>query len=646
MGAGYVPNVKTFLRATRPPRWHDRAWRWVRRAARCVGRWFVEWWRCPFRVILAALLAACLAPGQGVRVVFDDGTMTDQIGLGWTTAAGLDVVVSEPVPGRFRVRLHNRGKPEWQINSPQAGRRVFLRDVYLGVPPGYEIEWAGPKEATDAGFDLIGLRVWHVLGPQHRRSVFPLIPESKSKHIVTGGESVTWDLVAGTPPRPPRAGQDAEKARALLWWHPGYSGARWPEQDRLSGLWRITPASFDPAAPDRDMGWRMRWWARRFSGNADGTTRVPAATGPFDWGGMQWPDGHSAAHYDPARWAVDLYLRTGDPGAWDLAYLLVRHWADQSFIWTDYPEPQVQHAVRYEKGHMAPGELGRPGNAGDSPPRISHMWDTGARLVAHLSGDKDLLEVCRLRGEYVLRSRPALTPNGCRGFAWNLENATAHGFMTGDPRFRVHVEAEITRALAAAWPLGKVAPNGVQLPAWPSERTVHVGGVEWDPWQHAIALAAIVQASGILDFDMQPTTVATLVEIGTHVLERGTRFTPGPSGPQHHLQGCMFRDREYSSRWPDQLLEVWQGPALSANFLPLLWIAASHDPVRWGERWRACARTCGELCFTGFGQPWPPPQIQRQADSNYWGLAGEKAMADLMFARPWFMVPPTGVPDP
>ena len=332
-----------------------------------------------------------------------------------------------------------------------------------------------------------------------------------------------------------------------------------------------------------------------------------------------------------------------------------RHWADQAFIWTDVAEPGVQHAIRYEKGYVASeaaagapkgGELGRPGNAGDSPPRISHMWDTGARLVAHISGDKDLLEVCRLRGEYVLRSRPALTPNGCRGFAWNVENAIAHGFLTGDGRFRIHVEAEITRALASAWPLGKVAPNGIPLPAWPSERTLHAGGVEWDPWQHALVVAAIVEASGLLDFDLQPAATAKLVEIGTHVLERGTRFTPGPSGPRHHLQGCMYRDREPNPRYPDQALEYWQGPALSANYLPLLWIAAAHDPARWGERWQACARTCGELCFTGFGAPWPPPQVQRQADSNYWGLAGEKAMADLEFARPWWLVAPPGVASP
>ena len=616
--------------------------------------WFTDWHRCPWAgaVVLFFLFGGAEpAHAQGIRAVLEDGTTIDQVGLGRQTAGGLEVTVLEPIPGRYRVRLRNPGKPEWAVNSPHVGARVWLRDVYVGCPAGFSIEWAEPKEASDLGFDLLGLRVWHVLGAQHRRSVFPLIPESRTKHVLTGGEAVAWDVVSGPPPPPPREGLAAAKARALLWQHPGYDPGLWPEQKRLASLWRITPESFDPKASDRDMGWLLRWWARRFAGNADGTTRVPPMTGPFDWGGIPWPDGHAAAHYDPARWAVDLYLRTGDQGAWDFAYLVARHWAFQAFIWTDVPEPFVQHAIRYEKGYVlsqpaGPGELGRPGNDANSPPRLSHAWDTGARLVAHLSGDQDLLEVCRLRGEAVLRARPALTPNGCRGFAWHIENAIAHGFMTGDGRFRIYVEAEIARALAAAWPLGKAAPNGMPLPAWPSETALHAGGVEWEPWQQAMVLANVVTASGLLDFDLQPAAVAKLVEIGAHTLERGTRFVPGPSGPRHYLQTAMFRDRAYNPRYPDGYLEYWQGPVLSANVLPLLWIAAAHDPVRWGERWQACARTCGELCFTGFGGVVPPPQVQRQADSNHHGLAAEKALADLSFARPWFMMPPPGVGPP
>lgn len=613
--------------------------------------WFLDWQRCPWA---AVMLCAGIASGQGVRVVFDDGSMADQLGLGKRIAGGIEIAVGEPLPGRYRVRLRNPGRPEWQVNRPQVGDRVWIRDVYVGCPPGFSVEWAAPKQAVDAGFDLEGMRVWHVLGPQHRRSVFPLIAESKSKHVLTGGESVWWDLVKAAPTLPARDDIVAARARVLLWQHSEFDLARWPERERLHSLWRITPASFDPKAGDRDMGWRMRWWAARFAGNADGTTRVPEAIGPFDWGGMRWTDGHSAQHYDLPRWGVERYLETGDPGAWAFAYLTACYWASQCFIWTDTAEPFVQHAVRYEKGYSAAeggavpkgGELGRPGNGGDSPPRVSHMWDAGVRLVAHLSGDRDLLEVCRLRGEYVLRSRPALTPNGCRGFGWNLDNAIAHGWMTGDARFRTFAAAEAARAVAAAWPLGKSSSAGA-LPAWPSETRLNERGlVEWDPWQHAIVVEAIMRASGLLGFVLAPSDAAAIVAIGTHTLEQGTRFVPGPSGATHYLQGCMYRDRAYNPTYPDGLMEIWQGPALSANYLGLTWIAASHDPARWGARWQACVRTCGELCFTGFGGTVPPPQVQRQADSNYWGLAGHKAMADLMFARPWFFVPPQGVVNP
>ena len=98
-----------------------------------------------------------------------------------------------------------------------------------------------------------------------------------------------------------------------------------------------------------------------------------------------WPDGHSSQHYDMPAAAVDAYLLTGNPDSLRLAYLLTQHWANQSFIYTDVPGG-TQHAIRYEKGHFlsnaSGGELGRPGNAGDSPPRESHAW--GAVSYTHL----------------------------------------------------------------------------------------------------------------------------------------------------------------------------------------------------------------------------------------------------------------------
>ncbi len=94
--------------------------------------------------------------------------------------------------------------------------------------------------------------------------MFPLIPESKRKHVLTGGEAVAWDLVQGAAPLPDRDSDVARKCRALLWTDERFDRKRWPERVRLQNLWRVTPSSFDPRAEDRDMGWRMYFYAARF----------------------------------------------------------------------------------------------------------------------------------------------------------------------------------------------------------------------------------------------------------------------------------------------------------------------------------------------------------------------------------------------
>ncbi|TXH08911.1 MAG: hypothetical protein E6R03_17420 [Hyphomicrobiaceae bacterium] len=583
---------------------------------------------------------------QEVKVVLDDGKAIHQTIVGEILKAhGLEVSIGKPVPGRYRVKIRNPGKSEWDLNSPQVGARIFIRSIDIKVPASCIIEWAAQKEAEPMGDD----GWWNVLGDRHRRSIFPLVPESKQKHLLTGGETISWDLVFAPLPAPtPEA---LAKVRAILWHHDAFSLSQWPMREKLAHLWEINNDSFNPVSLRRNMGWRMRHWANRFAGNADGSTRVPNCVGPFDWGGVMWPDGHSSQHYDMPAAALDAYLLTGSPDSLRLAYLLTQHWINQSFIYTDVLGG-TQHAIRYEKGHFlsnsSGGELGRPGNAGDSPPRESHAWGVGALAVGILTDDQDIKEVTRLRGEYRLSHAPAITPNGCRGFAWSTRDLAAYHLVTGDSRFRVKLIAEVDRAIRAAWPLGKKNGLGEILPAWPSERSLNERQlVEWDPWQHAEAVTAIVCASGLAAFQLTPVQQQAIIEIGVHTLEKGTRFVSGPKGPTQYLQGCMYRDRAYYPQYPTAPLEIWQNSTLTSNYFFLTHIAATYDPARYGERWRAACRTVGELVFGSFGTPVPPADFRMQADSDVWGLAGSKVFAEFqMGGRPWAFVTPNGVLAP
>jgi hypothetical protein len=300
---------------------------------------------------------------------------------------------------------------------------------------------------------------------------------------------------------------------------------------------------------------------------------------------------------------------------------MARHWASQCFIWSDVDEFQVRHAIRYEKGHMAPGELGRPGNGPSAPPRLSHAWDTGALLVAHMSGDADLLEVCRLRGLFALNVSPKLFPNGCRGFAWNLENLAAHYVMTGDQQFKDKARAEIDRAFATQ--------ASTDWKCWADDPATG----ETSPWQSACVLATIASTASWLGLQLNAAQQQRFAQIAEGVLEHGTRFRASGSGV--YLEGAMVIDRP---PWKGTLQpDIWQR-VLTSNYLPILWLAQQVDQEKYRAKYEAAVRTCGELVFTTYGGTVPPIESERQADCSGWGLAGEKIAADLLWgARPLFM---------
>ncbi len=388
------------------------------------------------------------------------------------------------------------------------------------------------------------------------------------------------------------------------------------------------------------MGWRMRWWGTRFAQD-----RVPNPVGPWDWGGVTWSDGHTAQHYDLTRWAVETGL-AGDPGGFALAYLWAQHWASQAFIWSDVPEFEVQHAIRYEKG--APALRGhRWGAEGRRTRPARQLERLPAAELAPVGHGRAHDRAPDRRSATSSRSAAsgASMPSRPQRSGRRTDRAPAPGSSRTSPRTTcspattgsaLEHRREVDEALRVAWPLGR------SLPAWPDETSRNdLGTVQWSPWQHAAAVTTIRGAVEIAGVKLTAGQDADLHAIADATLERGTRLVTNG----RYLQGAMALDR---GLWQGAVLpDIWQGPTLTANFLAALHVAAAEDPAGGepaGKRragrpanWpsAASARRC-RRCAS-----------ERQADCSAHGFAGEKIFGDQSWGnRPRWMVAPKGVGAP
>lgn len=585
---------------------------------------------CAFAGFFVLLALAVLAGAQtgGLRVDFPSGSRSELLSPGVLVSGPLELRAGLVSPRRWRCSATNLGRPEYAAASLRPGDRILVDAIYAGVPAGWTVEWARERDFRFL-FGWQGMDVYRVVdaGTYHQ-SVWN-IPASAQSHVLVGGEALWIDAVApgGEPPPDPAL---LPKAAALFGWDARYDPATWPDLERLRSLYALSPASADRTSRRRDLGWWVTWAAERFAGNANGTTRIPSSRNAWDWGAILWPDGDCLGHYDSIAHCVERYLATGDVGAWQLAALLARHKAAAGFVQTAAVEPGVSSHWRYEKGkqsgedppHGIPlgGTRGKPGD--DTPPRLSHQWDGGVLLVAALSRDTGLLEVVRRRGEALLQDQAYVRSYGPRGWAWELWNLRAYWLVTGDGRFLARAEAEVRRGL------GELAGPLAQWGYWPDDPITG----EWSPWQNAMALwmVAAWEAEGATH-----AFHAAAEACARKVIDRGTRFVPGPGGP--YLQGAMLLDR---APWQGQPLpDQWQPPVLTSNYLPLLAIAAHWDPG-YLPKWEAAVRTVAQPFRSDWAQLGLPLLAgEDQFDATANGFGGEKINADwLIGARPCFLV--------
>jgi hypothetical protein len=565
----------------------------------------------------------------GIRVVLADGSIVESFVLGDIVENDqqLQAGVKSIGQGKLRYWLRNFGAPQFAGNTPQPGRIVEFRSVYIGVPNDilgtdrWRIQYAHERGIGQPIFSWDGMDIYRVCDEMtyHSRPHGPTTPH----HVLMGGEQLWIDVdeLGVTEGDVPDTQAIMPAAAKILAWDDRYPRDRFPDLEQLRSLYTASAKSGDLKSTDRDLGWWLNWAAERHSLNADGTTRIPNTRNLWDFGSVIWADGHSNGNYDPILHAVEHYLRTHDPFAWHVAYLMARHKVAHGLIsCEDEKEPQWGK-WRYEKSAQAFGYRGRPGD--QNLPVDSHQWDAGVLLVAHLSQDPDLLDAVAIRGERILKTSPTLTHYGPRAFAWNLANLYAFYCVTKDQRYKAHAQAEIARAQTLL--AGPLARWGY----WPDDPTTG----EWSPWQNAVALiqVAIWASEGV------PVQSDLLRATARLVLDRGTRFVYGGDG-QLYLQSAMILNRPPWQGTPQP--DIWQGPPLTANVLPLAWWMKQAEPERYAGHWEAAHRTVGHpfRSFPDIGMT--VPHAERQFDWSGGGFGAPKINSDiLLFARPRYLLP-------
>lgn len=480
------------------------------------------------------------------RLILADGKILDRPGYGYEAHGPLVFASMEVNPHRRRLIAANTGQCGWLNSTWVGGHLEQIARAGLFVPPGWYPEDSAERGIVNAGWRHEGLAAWAVMDHGDRHPFNPLIPESMDMHCLEGGQSVWWDIVDGGELEPDRATPTAQKALAACGIMPHVQVPAAIE--RLRSLWRFTPDSpnLRPAVPD------LGWWLYN-AGNwfTDGGL---VQSGWKDWGAIHWAEGHSAHHYDPEQWAVALFLRTGDLGAWRMAYLLARQKAQASFIAS--LAGGDQSAWRYEKDGISPDE--------------DHSWDTGFVVVAHLSGDPGLLAVAKARGDFLVHFTPDVRYWGIRELAWHLQNLRGHYLMTGEERFKDKAQKEIDRAFGLLRP-GETHWPEDGVPGW------------WYPWMDCMVGTALWEwrelGIGIQHETRALSMLAEACDIGTRPVDGG------------FLQGAMIHGTR----------EVWQSPRITSWFLPALWILLQKDRPRWQDRYDEAMNTCTDGLFRGWG---------------------------------------------
>jgi hypothetical protein len=556
-------------------------------------------------LVSACALLACAAAAQpplALEIQLESGERVLQVGPGRTDAGGATLVIGEPLPGRYRLQIQNRGRPRWILGARMPGDDLFFRRLSAAIPAGYVIKnWEAkdcvPDPSLSRAAAPLGVEIWHLVLDGSRRDPHQNVPKSKEIFFLEGGTGAFWDVVRPDDVLEPLPADPVVIERCRRWRGMGpFREEVLPRLVRLRELMTASAGSSRPSVGRRDLGWLALNWHQRFAGG-----RLPAARGWFNFGSLIGADGHTNHNYDPEEACIETFLRTGQRGAYELALTLALAKVHQGLYQTDTDSP-VAYRWAYEKG-------ANPGRPGDYRfPEPSHEWDSGCLMAAALSGDADLVLAMRRRGDALLGIRiPALRAFGARKVGWLLRNLRAHHHFTGEERFLARARELVDMVFATARPDETWLSNDI-----------HGRNPLVDPWQMAL-LYSEMEAFG--EQGLTGSAMQRLPDFVRWVLDKGTETVDTPLGPA--LRGGYIYNLEtgaLSSPWPS--VAIW--------FLPLL--ARRHaesDGDR--QRYEACLTAAFGLAFQGWSNASVLlPNVEAQIDCSAYGAHGRKTMSQLL----------------
>lgn len=537
-------------------------------------------------VVVGAQVTATLTLDNGSEIT---------TGVGGIAVDGIArLEVWETTPGWYRVVARCTGEPAWRTNSWARPPFLSIRSITAEVVPGLEPKywtWRGCRP-TSGG--------WVLIDHSMRRDVHDRMRDTGNTQVLEAGTAIAWTIgPPGAPYPPPRRPEYGDRLRAVRGMSPGKAPAGLPTlaYERLSHLRSLQTASvqsLDLGSPRHDLGWLLLHWHDRFTGG-----RAPGAYGPWAWGSLLGADGHRSWSYDGILAALDWYLRSGDPWAWELA-CIGTDWKLHQALYRGPPGHRASGRWTYEKGANSFIDGVAHGRPTDYRfPEASHEWDAGAIAVALMSGDSEWLDCAEVRRVGLLAtSIPNVRNFGARLRGWYLWNLRHWHGLTGDAAFLDRARAVCT----GTW--STVRPGET----WFSNDAAAPGTTVVDPWQQALLLGEMSRWEALgLELDPRFNTFARAT------VEQGTWIVDTAYGPA--LAGGYTLDLKTGAR-----TAPW--PHTAGFFLPLL--------ARFNETERHAAAITSALSMAFAAGAWDLPVAlparELQMDYSRGGGHGAKSL--------------------
>jgi len=398
-----------------------------------------------------------------------------------------------------------------------------------------------------------------------------------SKHELRPGERYYW---ADKLPDPPEFNDPKWNAvrRFLLAFHPrnnvsvnAFGNNVW--KDRVKGGTELKSAGA---------------WAQEFTSLYWNPPWAAACPEYRKVGWEPWANGHPGGnHYCSATWALEEYLMSGDPLAWQLFSLRVLHTAGQGLDWR-------YGGLRYEKSTWVfAGDFQRDGYF-----LWSHQWPEAVLLYNYLTGELD--DAKTLLAEYGYNNPHNWNGYwGIRASGWYLRALRCAYELTQDEGVMVYAQQYIDKVLTTNQSFGK--PYFPNLGAYDESIS---------PWQQWLFLS----------------------EVLTFAFAVGDETMYGKVKPilSWLLTNTRFEDGSIAYLWTPTQGKTFLSFVHTSYALPAMAYMAQRGDLLWSE-----VKKSAEFVINGLpeangheGLLWLDPQGRQ---TRPWGPAAPKIASNAMY---------------